>query len=164
MRITNSANCPVADCTVDLGPTCKWRVHLSGSSHTVKSGPQPLQGPFDSSGFPVGCKSACFANLDGNPRALRVSRLTFQANKLTEIQQRTRRTVVPVHIPLLQPVLHPASSSTTSSVGRRSESLCFVLMSVDQRATAPTRTPMHMMSRRTRRSGPVIPHSTRTTR
>lgn len=30
-------------------------------------GPAPLQGPDDSTGFPVGCKSACEANLDGNP-------------------------------------------------------------------------------------------------
>lgn len=30
-------------------------------------GPSQLKGPFDSSGFPVGCKSACVANLDGNP-------------------------------------------------------------------------------------------------
>ncbi|CAL1710247.1 unnamed protein product [Somion occarium] len=51
MRITNSAGCPVADCAVDLGPIC----------------PQPLQGPFDSTGFPVGCKSACAANIDGDP-------------------------------------------------------------------------------------------------
>ncbi|KAK7680363.1 hypothetical protein QCA50_016603 [Cerrena zonata] len=51
MRITNSADCPVAECAVDLGPIC----------------PQPIQGPFDSTGFPVGCKSACAANLDGNP-------------------------------------------------------------------------------------------------
>lgn len=51
MRITNSANCPVAECPIDLGPSC----------------PAPLQGPFDSTGFPVGCKSACAANLDGNP-------------------------------------------------------------------------------------------------
>ncbi|KAI0752501.1 thaumatin family-domain-containing protein [Daedaleopsis nitida] len=51
MAITNSANCPVSDCPVDLGPSC----------------PDPLKGPFDPTGFPVGCKSACFANLDGNP-------------------------------------------------------------------------------------------------
>ncbi|KAI0356836.1 Osmotin, thaumatin-like protein [Trametes cingulata] len=51
MAITNSVNCPVADCPVDLGPNC----------------PAPIQGPFDSTGFPVGCKSACAANLDGNP-------------------------------------------------------------------------------------------------
>ncbi|KAI0672089.1 thaumatin-like protein [Trametes maxima] len=51
MAITNSANCPVADCPVDLGPNC----------------PAPIKGPFDSTGFPVGCKSACAANLDGNP-------------------------------------------------------------------------------------------------
>ena len=25
-----------------------------------------MKGPFDSTGFPVGCKSACEANLDGN--------------------------------------------------------------------------------------------------
>lgn len=31
------------------------------------SGPDPLKGPFDSTGFPVGCKSACAANIDGNP-------------------------------------------------------------------------------------------------
>ncbi|KIJ43377.1 hypothetical protein M422DRAFT_253254 [Sphaerobolus stellatus SS14] len=51
MRISNSVGCPVADCPVDLGPNC----------------PSALKGPFDSTGFPVGCKSACFANLDGNP-------------------------------------------------------------------------------------------------
>ncbi|TFK74776.1 thaumatin-like protein [Pluteus cervinus] len=51
MRITNNQGCAVADCAVDLGPNC----------------PSPLKGPFDSSGFPVGCKSACQANLDGNP-------------------------------------------------------------------------------------------------
>ncbi|EDR10333.1 thaumatin-like protein [Laccaria bicolor S238N-H82] len=51
MRIDNNVGCPVADCPVDLGPNC----------------PTPLKGPFDSTGFPVGCKSACNANLDGNP-------------------------------------------------------------------------------------------------
>ncbi|KAK2460750.1 hypothetical protein APHAL10511_007220 [Amanita phalloides] len=51
LRISNNAGCGVADCPVDLGPNC----------------PAPLKGPFDSSGFPVGCKSACEANLDGNP-------------------------------------------------------------------------------------------------
>ncbi|KAF9485657.1 thaumatin-like protein [Pholiota conissans] len=50
MRISNNVGCPVADCPKDLGPNC----------------PDPLKGPFDSSGFPVGCKSACYANLDGN--------------------------------------------------------------------------------------------------
>ncbi|TEB24306.1 thaumatin-like protein [Coprinellus micaceus] len=51
MRINPTQGCPVAECPVDLGPNC----------------PAPLKGPFDASGFPVGCKSACFANLDGNP-------------------------------------------------------------------------------------------------
>jgi len=51
MSITNNMGCPVANCPVDLGPNC----------------PSPLQGPYDPSGFPVGCKSACFANLSGDP-------------------------------------------------------------------------------------------------
>ncbi|KAI0049523.1 Osmotin, thaumatin-like protein [Auriscalpium vulgare] len=51
MAITNTANCPVADCPVDLGPPC----------------PAPLIGPFDLTNFPVGCKSACAANLDNDP-------------------------------------------------------------------------------------------------
>ncbi|KAF9255160.1 Osmotin, thaumatin-like protein [Marasmius fiardii PR-910] len=51
-RISNNVGCPVAECAKDLGPDC----------------PAPLKGPFDSTGFPVGCKSACIANLDGNPQ------------------------------------------------------------------------------------------------
>ncbi|KAI6029588.1 thaumatin-like protein [Pisolithus microcarpus] len=42
VSITNNVGCPVADCPVDLGPNC----------------PAALIGPFDSTGFPVGCKSA----------------------------------------------------------------------------------------------------------
>jgi len=51
VSITNTAGCGVADCPVDLGPDC----------------PAALIGPYDSSGFPVGCKSACDANLSGDP-------------------------------------------------------------------------------------------------
>ncbi|OCH86745.1 thaumatin-like protein [Obba rivulosa] len=51
MMITNDAGCPSAGCAIDLGPIC----------------PSPIQGPFDSTGFPVGCSSACSANLDGDP-------------------------------------------------------------------------------------------------
>ncbi|KAI0057015.1 Osmotin thaumatin-like protein [Artomyces pyxidatus] len=51
MRITNTAGCGVADCPVDLGPNC----------------PAALQGPYDSTGFPVGCKSACDAGLAPDP-------------------------------------------------------------------------------------------------
>jgi len=51
IKITNNKNCNIASCPVDLGPNC----------------PGPLKGPFDKSGFPVGCKSACGANLSGNP-------------------------------------------------------------------------------------------------
>lgn len=50
MRISTNKECPVADCPVDLDTGC----------------PDALKGPFDSNGYPVGCKSACFANLDGN--------------------------------------------------------------------------------------------------
>jgi hypothetical protein len=49
VRITNDQGCRVADCPVDLGPNC----------------PSALKGPFDGSGFPVGCKSACL--IDPNP-------------------------------------------------------------------------------------------------
>jgi hypothetical protein len=54
VRIDNDKGCPVPECAVDLGPNC----------------PAPLKGPYDSTGFPVGCKSACEANLDGNPSTL----------------------------------------------------------------------------------------------
>ncbi|VDC00835.1 unnamed protein product [Peniophora sp. CBMAI 1063] len=45
IRIDNNRGCPVGSCPVDLGPNC----------------PAALKGPYDSSGFPVGCKSACVA-------------------------------------------------------------------------------------------------------
>jgi hypothetical protein len=50
MSITPSAKCSVASCPKDLNPSC----------------PSQLIGPRDSSGNPVGCKSACDAKLD-NP-------------------------------------------------------------------------------------------------
>lgn len=50
MAVNNNVGCHAAGCPVDLGPNC----------------PAQLKGPFDSTGFPVGCKSACEANLDGN--------------------------------------------------------------------------------------------------
>ncbi|KAI0256168.1 thaumatin-like protein [Lactifluus subvellereus] len=51
MRVENDKGCPVPSCPVDLGPNC----------------PTPLKGPFDSNGFPVGCKSACAAGLSPDP-------------------------------------------------------------------------------------------------
>ncbi|EJD35446.1 Osmotin, thaumatin-like protein [Auricularia subglabra TFB-10046 SS5] len=51
MSVETNAGCPIAGCFVDLGPGC----------------PDQLKGPFDATGFPVGCKTACLANLDGNP-------------------------------------------------------------------------------------------------
>ncbi|KAJ7628698.1 thaumatin [Roridomyces roridus] len=51
MRIDNNVGCGVPSCPVDLGPDC----------------PSNLIGPFDSTGFPVGCKSACLVDaLAGN--------------------------------------------------------------------------------------------------
>ncbi|KAK1227981.1 hypothetical protein PQX77_009028 [Marasmius sp. AFHP31] len=52
MAITNSGGCNVADCTKDLNPEC----------------PQELRGPAGPNGQNAGCKSACIANLDGNPQ------------------------------------------------------------------------------------------------
>jgi len=49
MRIDNDKGCGIPSCPVDLGPNC----------------PAQLKGPFDSTGFPVGCKSACL--VDSNP-------------------------------------------------------------------------------------------------
>ncbi|KAG9006090.1 hypothetical protein FRB94_000995 [Tulasnella sp. JGI-2019a] len=49
VKITNNAGCDIANCGVDLGPNC----------------PAALKGPYDSSGFPVGCKSDCL--VDPNP-------------------------------------------------------------------------------------------------
>ncbi|KZV90649.1 Osmotin, thaumatin-like protein [Exidia glandulosa HHB12029] len=51
MSVSTNTGCPVAGCFVDLGPQC----------------PDQLKGPFDATGFPVGCKTACLANLDGTP-------------------------------------------------------------------------------------------------
>ncbi|KAF8065242.1 thaumatin [Lyophyllum atratum] len=51
MRISNSVGCPVAECPVDLNVNC----------------PASLRGPLDSTGKASGCKSACFANIDGTP-------------------------------------------------------------------------------------------------
>ncbi|KZT58054.1 Osmotin, thaumatin-like protein [Calocera cornea HHB12733] len=51
IRITPTSGCPVAECPWDLGPLC----------------PAALAGPYDTSGFPVGCKSACVADVDGTP-------------------------------------------------------------------------------------------------
>jgi len=51
MRITNDKGCPVAECPVDLISGC----------------PDALKGPVDPSGNVVGCKTSCFANVDGNP-------------------------------------------------------------------------------------------------
>ncbi|KAI9428647.1 hypothetical protein H4582DRAFT_509140 [Lactarius indigo] len=52
MRIDNSAGCGLPLCGVDLCP----------------NRPTPLKGPYDSTGFPVGCKSACAASLAPDPK------------------------------------------------------------------------------------------------
>ncbi|KAF9778660.1 thaumatin-like protein [Thelephora terrestris] len=50
MTVTSNKGCPTASCPVDLNPACP-----SGLAYR------------DPSGVIVGCKSACFANLSGNP-------------------------------------------------------------------------------------------------
>jgi hypothetical protein len=70
LSITNTVGCSTADCPVDLGPNCQPTlstvpVRILSIIHFL--GPAPLIGPFDSTGFPVGCKSACEADLDGDP-------------------------------------------------------------------------------------------------
>lgn len=45
------------------------------------AGPSALQGPFDSSGYPVGCKSACDANLSGDPSMSKTSLASFHASE-----------------------------------------------------------------------------------
>jgi len=69
MRINNNKGCPVPECAHDLGPNCMYDKTVSRFlfSHSFIVGPAPLKGPYDSTGFPVGCKSACVANLSGNP-------------------------------------------------------------------------------------------------
>lgn len=49
--IPSASNCSVASCPNDLNPGC----------------PSQLVGPMNATGNPVGCKSACAANLDNNP-------------------------------------------------------------------------------------------------
>ena len=83
VRIDNNKGCAVPECAVDLGPNC----------------PAPLKGPYDSTGFPVGCKSACEANLDGNQGMLALSSGTHHwyltvpslCSELAELLQRPVR-------------------------------------------------------------------------
>ncbi|KAG6889587.1 hypothetical protein C0995_016395 [Termitomyces sp. Mi166 len=51
-------------------------------SRDFYDGPDPLKGPFDASGAPVGCKSACLANLDGNPGQHR-NKFLYRSKDLT---------------------------------------------------------------------------------
>ncbi|KAF8271630.1 thaumatin-like protein [Lactarius quietus] len=72
MRIGNSAGCSGALCGVDLGPLCQsyseiFHDILFNLCTEYLEGPAPLKGPFDSTGFPVGCNSACQANLAPDP-------------------------------------------------------------------------------------------------
>ena len=49
IRVDNDKGCSVADCPVDLNPNCPAELQQLGADGSV-----------------VGCKSACYANLDGN--------------------------------------------------------------------------------------------------
>lgn len=80
MEVTFTAgiDCPAAGCPVDLIPNCEFlsnapkKATLSHMGLLCALGPDPLKGPFDSNGIAVGCKSACSANLDGNPSELSI--------------------------------------------------------------------------------------------
>ncbi|PPQ65533.1 hypothetical protein CVT26_000490 [Gymnopilus dilepis] len=72
LRIDNNMGCTAPECAVDLNPNC----------------PSPLKGPFDSSGAPVGCKSACFANLDGNQRLQHLTSVKFPPSNLNSFHNR----------------------------------------------------------------------------
>ena len=45
---------------------CLHLYHYRADLYILLTGPAQLKGPFDSTGFPVGCKSACLAGL-GDP-------------------------------------------------------------------------------------------------
>jgi hypothetical protein len=66
VRIDNTAGCPIPKCAVDLGPNCKFPYYTQPvfrfTYSTFNTGPASLKGPFDSTGFPVGCKSACLVD------------------------------------------------------------------------------------------------------
>lgn len=69
MSVNTNTGCPIAGCFVDLGPNCALP---SSAKHPwtltcMWVGPAQLKGPFDATGFPVGCKTACLANIDGTP-------------------------------------------------------------------------------------------------
>ncbi|TRM64423.1 thaumatin [Schizophyllum amplum] len=49
VSVTPSTDCQVASCPTDLNPDCPAELQLTGADGSI-----------------VGCKSACFANLDGN--------------------------------------------------------------------------------------------------
>lgn len=64
-------------------------------------------GPYDSSGFPVGCKSACDANLDGDQGEF--VRECFDSSILTLYPQPTRPTAVLASTTLRRHAHRPAS-------------------------------------------------------
>ncbi|KAJ2991973.1 hypothetical protein NUW54_g8054 [Trametes sanguinea] len=119
VRISNNQGCHVADCPVDLGPNC----------------PAPLKGPFDSTGFPVGCKSACEAGL-GDPSttrtAARVSTTTRglarpPASSITATSRATARTRTPMPTTTLPPSSTAATPTTPSRSARDRRRLAALL-------------------------------------
>ena len=81
------------------------------------SGPSQLQGPFDSNGFPVGCMSACSANLDGDPSIYLSYRMRTCSDGTWHLQQTHQTAVRAVLIRLLL-VLRPEFSSIAFSVSQ----------------------------------------------
>lgn len=160
MRIDNNAGCGVASCPVDLGPNCKSFIpHCSLSfiflilnkplTHFYLLGPSQLAGPFDSTGFPLGCKSACFANLDGDPRTFchLVSFLysNQSAHICVDFFQRTLLTAVQVNTTPLRHAHRPALSSiptsrTTAQIVMRTLTMRAVVLQYGTVQLRPTQT------------------------
>lgn len=106
-------------------------------------------GPFDSSGFPVGCKSACLAGLAPDPGKLSLS--ITQDEIFSEhciVAQLTTRTAARVPTTPQPRARLPACSSMTTSVRPRSaaSSTCAGILTMSTRA-APYRAELPQLVR-----------------
>ena len=92
--------------------------HFAVTQPTImNAGPSQLKGPFNSTGFPLGCNSSCDANLSGNPGEHWDSsfRRFVVDNSYTPLSQQTRLTA-PLGISALRRrAQHLGCSSTPTS-------------------------------------------------
>ena len=73
-----------------------------------------MKGPYDSTGFPLGCKSACDANLDGDQGDI-LHLIFFNRIKLIYLFKPTHRTAAPVSTTPRLHALRLASRTTRTS-------------------------------------------------